>query len=327
MKLRRRQFFHLVAAAAALPIASRLARAQTYPARPVHWMVPWPPGGPADISARLIGRWLSERMGQPFIIENRSGAGGNIGTEAVVKSPPDGYTLLLVGSFNAINANLYDNLSFSFVRDIAPVAGIMRNPLVMEVHPTVPAKTVPEFIAYAKANPGKINMASGGNGSPQHVAGELFKMMAGIDMVHVPYRGSAPMLTDLIGGQVQVTFDPILSSLEHIRTSKLRPLAVTTTARSEALPDIPTVSEFLPGYETSGWTGIGVPTGTPAEIIERLNRQTNAGLADPKIKANLAVLGGSTFAVSPTEFGKFITDEIEKFAKVMKFAGIKPDRA
>ncbi|MES2198024.1 MAG: tripartite tricarboxylate transporter substrate binding protein [Pseudomonadota bacterium] len=327
MKLRRRQFFHLVAAAAALPIASRLARAQTYPARPVHWMVPWPPGGPADISARLIGRWLSERMGQPFIIENRSGAGGNIGTEAVVKSPPDGYTLLLVGSFNAINANLYDNLSFSFVRDIAPVAGIMRNPLVMEVHPTVPAKTVPEFIAYAKANPGKINMASGGNGSPQHVAGELFKMMAGIDMVHVPYRGSAPMLTDLIGGQVQVTFDPILSSLEHIRTSKLRPLAVTTTARSEALPDIPTVSEFLPGYETSGWTGIGVPTGTPAEIIERLNRQTNAGLADPKIKANLAVLGGSTFAVSPTEFGKFITDEVEKFAKVMKFAGIKPDRA
>lgn len=327
MKIPRRQFFHLVAAAATLPVASRLARAQTYPARPVHWMVPWPPGGPADISARLIGRWLSERTGQPFIIENRSGAGGNIGTEAAAKSPPDGYTLLLVGSFNAINANLYDNLSFNFVRDIAPVAGIMRNPLVMAVHPTVPARTVPEFIAYAKANPGKINMASGGNGSPQHVAGELFKMMAGIDMVHVPYRGSAPMLTDLIGGQVQVTFDPILSSLEHIRASKLRPLAVTTTARSEALPDIPTVSEFLPGYETSGWTGIGVPTGTPAEIIEKLNRETNAGLADLKNKANLAVLGGSTFAVSPAEFGKFITDEIEKFAKVMKFAGIKPGRA
>jgi tripartite-type tricarboxylate transporter receptor subunit TctC len=325
MKYPRRQFLHLAAGAAVVPIASRIARAQAYPTRPVRWVVPWPPGGAADISARLMGQWLSDRLGQPFIIENRAGAGGNIGTEAAVKSPADGYTLLLIGSFNAINATLYEKLSFNFVRDVAPVGGIMRNPLVMEVNPSVPAKTVSEFIAYAKANPGKVNMASAGNGSPQHIAGELFKMMAGVDMVHVPYRGSAPMLTDLLGGQVQVTFDPMLSSLEHIKAGRLRPLAVTTAARFEALPDIPTVSEFVPGYETSGWTGIGLPKGAPTKIIEKLNRETNAGLADPKIKRRLADMGGAVFAISSVEFGKFIADEAQKFAEVIKFAGITPE--
>jgi tripartite-type tricarboxylate transporter receptor subunit TctC len=325
MKLHRRQFFRLATGVAALPIVSHVARAQTYPARAVRLVIPWPAGGPADISGRLIGQWLSETLGQPFLIENRPGAGGSIGTEVAVKSPPDGYTLLLIGSFNAINAALYDKLNFSFVRDIAPVASIMRNPLVMEVNPSVPARTLPEFIAYAKANPGKINMASGGNGSPQHVAGELFKMMAGVDMVHVPYRGSAPMLTDLIAGQVHVTFDPMLASLEHIKAGTLRPLAVTTAARVEALPDVPTVSEYFPGYEASGWTGIGLPMGTAGEIAEKLNREINAALVSPKVKERLADLGGTAFATSPTEFGNFIADEIQKFAKVVKFAGITPD--
>jgi tripartite-type tricarboxylate transporter receptor subunit TctC len=325
MKLPRRRFLHLAAGAAALPAVSLIARAQTYPTRPVHWVVPFPPGGPADISARLIGQWLSERVGQPFIIENQPGAGGNIGTEAVVKSPPDGHTLLLAGSFNAINATLYDKLNFNFIRDIAPVAGIMRNPLVMEVHPSVPAKSVPEFITYAKANPGKINMASGGNGSPQHMAGVLFMMKTGVNMVHVPYRGSAPLLTDLVGGQVQVAFDPMLSSIEHIRAGKLRALAVTTATRSGALPDIPTVGEFVPGYETSGWTGIGVPRNTQAEIVEKLNREINAGLADPKIKARLADLGGTVLAGSPTDFSKLMAEETEKWAKVIRAANIKAE--
>jgi tripartite-type tricarboxylate transporter receptor subunit TctC len=325
LKFPRRRFLRLAAVAVALPAVSCNAWAQTYPTRPVRWVVPFPPGGPADISARLMGQWLSERLGQPFTIENKPGAGGNIGTELVVRAPADGYVLLLVGSFNATNATLYEKLNFNFIRDIAPIAGIMRNPLIMEVNPSVPAKTVPEFIAYAKSNPGKINMASGGNGSPQHLAGELFQMMTGVPMVHVPYRGSTPMLTDLLGGQVQVTFDPMLSSIEHIRTGKLRALAVTTAARSEALPDIPTVGEFVPGYQASGWTGIGLPKGTPVEIINKLNSEINAGLADPKIKARLADLGGTVFATSPAEFGKHITAETERLGKVVKFAGMKSE--
>ena len=291
----------------------------------MRWVVPQAPGGAADISARLMGQWLSERLGQPFIIENRPGAGGNIGTEVVVNSPADGYTLLLAGSFNAINATLYDKLNFNFIRDIAPVAGIMRNPLVMVVNPSVPARTVAEFIAYAKANPGKLNMGSAGNGSPQHMAGELFKMMAGVDMVHVPYRGSAAMLTDLLRGELHVAFDPMLSSIEHIRAGKLRALAVTTATRSEALPDIPTVGESVPGYESFGWVGIGVPRTTPIEIIEKLNREINAGLADAKIKARLAELGGTPLAGSPADFAKLIAEQTERWAKVIRAANIKPD--
>ena len=279
------------------------------------------PGGGADIIARLIGQWLSERLGQPFIIENRPGAGSNIATEAVVHAPADGYTLLLVSPANAINATLYDKLNFNFIRDIAPVAGIIRVPNVMVVNPSVPAKTVPEFIAYAKANPGKLNMASAGIGTAPHVAGELFKMMAGVDMVHVPYRGDGPALTDLIGGQVQVMFAAMPSSIEYIRAGKLRALAVTTATRSEALPDIPTVGDFVPGYEASGWYGIGAPKNTPAEIIDKLNKEINAGLADPKIKARLADLGGTVLPGSPADFGKLIADETEKWAKVIKFAG------
>jgi tripartite-type tricarboxylate transporter receptor subunit TctC len=323
MKLSRRRFLQLAAGAASLSALSRPAWAQTYPSRPVRWIVPWPPGGPADVSARLIGQWLSDRLGQPFIIENRPGAGGSIGTELVVRAPPDGYTLVLAGSFNAINATLYDKLNFNFIRDIAPVAGIMRNPLVMEVNPSVPAKTVPEFIAYAKSNPGKINMASGGNGSPQHLAGELFKTMTGVPMIHVPYRGSAPLLTDLLGGQVQVTFDPMLSSIEHIRTGKLRALAVTTTARSEALPDIPTVGEFVPGYESSGWTGAGVPKNTPPEIVEKLNKEIIAALFDSTVRTRLADLGGIPMAMSPADFGKLIAEETERWAKVIRAGNIK----
>ena len=299
MKIPRRRFLHLVAGAAAHPALSRIARAGTYPGRSVRWVVPQAPGGAADISARLIGQWLSERLGQPFVIENRPGAGGNIGTEAVVSSPADGYTLLLAGSFNAINATLYDRLNFNFVRDIAPVVGIMRIPSTTEVNPSVPAKTIAEFIAYAKANPGKLNMGSAGKGSPQHMAGELFKMMAGVDMVHVPYRGSAPMLTDLLRGELHVAFDPMLSSIEHIRTGKLRALAVTTATRSEALADIPTVGEFVPGYELFGWVGIGVPRKTPIEIIEKLNGEINAALADAKIRARFADLGGATPRAHP----------------------------
>ena len=302
-----------------------IARAQAYPARSVRWVVPQAPGGAADTSARLIGQWLADRFGQPFVIENRPGAGGNIGTEVVVNSPADGYTLLLVGSFNAINATLYDKLNFNFMRDIAPVAGIMRNPLVMEVNPSVPAKTVAEFIAYAKANPGKLNVGSAGNGSPQHMAGELFKMMTGVDMVHVPYRGSTAMLTDLLRGELHVAFDPMLSSIEHIRAGKLRALAVTTATPSAALPDIPSLSQSVPGYESFGWVGIGVPKETPVGIIEKLNRETNAGLADPKLKARLADLGGTALAGSPGDFATLIAEQTDRWAKVIRTANIKPD--
>ena len=311
MKLPRRRFLHLAAGAAALPALSRIARAQTYPSRPVRWVVPFPPGGVTDIVARLISQWLSERLGQPFVIENRPGAGGNIGAEAVVKAAPDGYTLYLSSSPNAISATLYDNLNFNFIRDIAPVASISISPLVMEVNPSVPAKTVPEFVAYAEANSGKLNMASNGNGTTSHLAGELFKMMTGINMLHVPYRGAAPALTDLIGGQVQVMFDVMASSIEHIRAGKLRALAVTTATRSEALPDVPNVGEFLPGFEASAWQGVGVPKNTPTEIVDKLNKEINAGLADPKIKARLAHLGSSVFSSSPADFWMFIAADSE----------------
>jgi tripartite-type tricarboxylate transporter receptor subunit TctC len=325
MKLPRRNFLHLAAGAAALPFAPHVARAQAYPTRPVRWIVGYPPAGASDIAARLIGQWLSDRLGQPFVIENRPGASGNIGTEAVVNAPPDGYTLLLVNAGNAINATLYDKLKYNLIRDIAPVAGIIRVPLVMQVNPSVPVKTVPEFIAYAKANPAKLNMASAGNGTPQHVSGELFKMMAGVNMTHVPYRGSAPALTDLLGGQVQVVFDTTLASIEYIRAGRLRPLAVTTATRLEALPEIPTVNDFLPGYEASGWYGVGAPKNTPTEIIDKLNKEINAALANPKMKAQLADLGGIVLALSPAEFGKLIADETEKWGKVIRTANIKAD--
>ena len=301
------------------------AAALDYPTRPVHWIVGYPAGGSTDIVARLMGQYLSEKLGQQFIIENRPGAGNNIGTEAVVRAPADGYTLLLINPANAINTTLYANLNFDFIRDIAPVAGFIRVPNVMEVNPSVPAKTVAEFIAYAKANPGKINLASSGSGTSIHMSGELFKMMTGINMVHVPYRGSAPMLTDLLGGQVQVTFDNMPSSIEHIRAGKLRPLAVTTTARSEALPDTPVLADTVPGYEASAWFGAGAPKGTPSEIIEKLNKEINAGLADPKMQARLADLGGMLMAGSPADFGKIIVEETEKWAKVVKFSGAKAE--
>jgi tripartite-type tricarboxylate transporter receptor subunit TctC len=325
VKLPRRKFLHLAAGAAALPTLPRIAAALDYPSRPVHLVVTFPAGGPADIVARLIGQWLSERLGRPFVIENRPGAGGTVGTEIVVRALPDGYTLLLASTSHAINATLYDNLSFKFVRDIVPVASITRMPLVMEVNPSFPAKTVPEFIAYAKANPGKINMASGGIGTSTHVAGELFKMMTGVSMAHVPYRGTAPVITDLLGGQVQVCFDPITGSVGYIRAGNLRALAVTTATRSDALPDIPTVGEFVPGYEATQWFGIGAPDKTPAEIIDKLNKEINAGLADPTLKARLADLGGTPLSSSPADFSKLIADEIEKWAKVIKFANIKPE--
>jgi tripartite-type tricarboxylate transporter receptor subunit TctC len=325
MKLsRRRHFLHLAAGAAALPAVSRIAWAQTYPTRPVRIVVGFPPGGGADITARLIGQWLSERLGQPFIIENRPGAGSNIATEAVVRAPADGYTLLLVGAFNAVNATLYDKLNFNFIRDVAPVATMYYAPNVMAVHPSFPAKTILEFIAYSKSNPGKVNMGSGTTGATMHMSGELFKIMAGIDMVPVPYRGAGPALTDLLAGQVQVSFPTMPASIEHIRTGKLRALAVTTAKRSDALPDIPTVGEFLPGYEASNWYGVGIPKNTPAEIIDKLNKEINAGLADPKMKARLADLGGTPLPGSPAQFGKLIVDETEKWGKVIKFAGIKP---
>jgi tripartite-type tricarboxylate transporter receptor subunit TctC len=281
----------------------------------VRIIVGFAPGGGADIAARLIGQWLSERLGQSFVIENRPGAGSNIATEAVVRAPSDGYTLLLVSAPAAINATLYEKLSFNFIRDIAPVASISHVPHVMVVHPSFPAKTVPEFIAYAKANAGKINMASAENGSTPHVAGELFKMMTGVNLIHVPYRSAGPALVDLISGQVQVMFDNMASSIEHIRAGKLRPLAVTTTMRSETLPDVPTVSEFVPGYEVSNWFGVGAPKATPAEILDRLNKEINSGLADPKIKARLADLGGSALSGSPADFGKLIAEETEKWAR------------
>jgi tripartite-type tricarboxylate transporter receptor subunit TctC len=325
MKLPRRQFLHLAACAAALPAVSRIAWAQSYPSRPVRLIVTVAAGSSPDIIARLIGQWLSERLGQQFVIENRLGGGGNIGTEAVVRAPADGYTLLLCGPMNATNAALYDKLNFDFIRDIAPVAGVLRGPSVVVVHPSVPAKSVPEFIAYAKANPGKVYFASAGNGTATHVFGELFKMMAGVDMVHVPYRGGGPALNDLLGGQVQVMFPATVASIEYIRAGRLRALAVTTAMRSEALPDVPTVGEFVPGYEASAWFGIGAPKGTPAAIVDKLNKAINAGLADPKIKARLADLGGTVLPGSPAAFGKLIADETEKWGKVVKFVGIKAD--
>jgi tripartite-type tricarboxylate transporter receptor subunit TctC len=325
MKLPRRQFLHLAAGAAVLPAVSRNASAQAYPTRPVRLIVGTTAGGVQDIVARLIAQWLSERFGQPIIVENRGGGAGNIGAEAVVRALPDGYTLLLVTANNAINATLFENLKFSFVRDIAPVAGISRNPLVMEVNPSLPVTTVPEFIAYAKANPGKVNFASAGIGSTPHVSAELFNMMSGINMIHVPYRGGAPAVTDLLGGQVQVLFGNMESSIEHIRAGRLRALAVTTSTRSAALPDIPTIAEFVPGYEASGWQGIGAPKDTPADIVNRLNEQINTGLADPKVKTRLADLGGAPLVQSPAKFGKLLADETEKWGKVIRAANIKPE--
>ena len=325
MKLPRRKFLHVAAGAAALPAVSREVRAQAYPSRPVRIIVPFAAAGAFDIMARLIGQWLSERLGQPFVIENRPGAGTNIGTETVVKAPPDGYTLLLAGTPNAINATLYEKLNFNFIRDIASVAGISRAPLVMAVHPSVPAKTVPEFIAYAKANPGKISMASAGIGAPSHVSGELFKMMAGVNLVHVPYRGAGPALVDLLAGQVQVGFPSMPSSIEYVRAGKLRALAVTSATRSDALPDIPTVGEFLPGYEASASYGIGAPKGTPVEIIDMLNKEIKAALGDPKMKARLADLGGTPLLGSAADFGKLIAEETEKWGKVIKALNIKAD--
>jgi tripartite-type tricarboxylate transporter receptor subunit TctC len=325
MKLLRRKFLHLAAGAAVFPTVSRIANADTYPSRPVHLIVAFAAGGTNDIVARLLGQSLSERLGQPVVIENKPGAGSNIGTEVVVRAPPDGYTLLMAGAPNAINATLYDKLPFNFIRDIAPVAGILSMPNVMEVNPTLPVRTVPEFIAYARANPGKIAMASAGTGGATHVAGELFKAMTGINMVHVPYRGDAPALVDLMGGQVQVMFDLMPASIEYIRAGKLRPLGVTTAVRSEALPDLPTVGEFVPGYEASAWLGVGVPRQTPVEIIDKLNREINAVLSDPKFKAQLAGLGGKVLTVSPAEFGKLVADETEKWGKVIRTANIKPE--
>jgi tripartite-type tricarboxylate transporter receptor subunit TctC len=325
MKIHRRRFLNLAAGAAALPAVSRIAMADSYPTRPVHFIVPQAAASSSDITARLIGQWLSDHLGQQFVADDRPGVGGNIGTEAVVRSPPDGYTLLLVNSQNAISPALYDNLTFNFIRDIAPVAQINLVPLIMEVNPSVPANTVPEFIAYAKANPGKINMASAGVGGPQHVAGELFKAMAGINMVHVPYRGSTPAITDLLGGQVQVMFDVTATALPQIRAGKLRALAVTTAKRLDALPDVPTVAEFLPGYEAVAWIGVGVPTGTPPAIIETLNKEINAGLADDKIKSRLADLGSVVVTGSPADFGKFIAAETEKWGKVIRDAQIKAE--
>ena len=325
MKLPRRNFLRLAAGTAALPAMSGIAWAQSYPMRPVRILVGYAPGGGVDIVARLISQWLSERLGQSFVVENRPGGATNIATEAVVRAPADGYTMLLADAAAAINATLYDKLNFSFVRDIAPVAGIIRVANVMEVNPSFPAKTVPEFIAYAKANPGRINFASGGNGAPPHVSGELFKMLTGVNIVHIPYRGLAPALTDLIGGQVQVMFGTMPPSIEYIRSGKLHALAVTTDVRSAALPNVPTVSEFVPGYEASTWYGVVAPKNTPADVVEKLNREINAGLADPKLKARLGDFGGTLLVGSPVDFGKLIADETDKWGKVVKFAGIKPE--
>ncbi|MFZ2081639.1 MAG: tripartite tricarboxylate transporter substrate binding protein [Xanthobacteraceae bacterium] len=325
MKLPRRKFLHLAAGAAALPAVSRVASALDYPTRPVSLVAGFAPGGGVDITARLIGQWLSERLGQQFVIENRPGAASNIGTELVVRASPDGYTLLLVSSANTINATLYDKLNYNFIRDIAPVASVMRYPYVMVVNPSLPAKSVPEFIAYAKANPRKLNMASPGTGTGPHIAGELFKMMAGVDMVHVPYRGSALALSDLLGGQVQVAFASMPSSIQYIRAGQLRALAVVTATRSDALPDIPTVAEFVPGYEASSWYGVGAPKATPAEIVDKLNKEINAGLADPKIEARLANLGGDVLALSPADFSKLIADETEKWGKLIRTLNIKAE--
>ncbi len=335
MKLSRRRLLHLAAGVAALPAASPIAWAQTspaktaptqtYPARPVHVIVGFAAGGGVDITARLIGQWLSERLGQSFITENRPGAGGNIATEVVVNAPPDGYTLLLATVPNAVNATLYDKLNFNFVRDVAPVAGIIRVPQVILVNPSVPAKTVPEFISYAKANPGKVNMASAGNGSAPHMAGELFNVMAAVNMVHVPYRGQGPALTDLLGGQVQVLFATTPGTTEYVRTGRLRALAVTTAARAQVLPDLPTVGDFLPGYEASQWYGLGAPRQTPAAIVDKLNAEINAALADPGMKARFADIGGEVLTGSPADFGKLIATETEKWGKVVRAANIKPE--
>jgi tripartite-type tricarboxylate transporter receptor subunit TctC len=323
MTFSRRYFLHFAAGVTVLPTVSRIAWAQTYPARPVRIIVGLPPGGPADIMARLMGQWLSERLGQPFVIENRVGAGGNLAAEAVVHAPADGYTLLLVTNPHAINASLY-KLKFDLIRDIAPVAGIDREPFVMLVHSSFPAKTIPEFIAYAKVNKG-LNAASAGNGTASHVSCELFKMLAGVELLHVPYRGGPPALTDLIAGRVQATFLPTAGTIEHIRSGGLRALAVTTAVRSEAFPDVPTVAEFLPSYESSAWFGIGAPRGTPADIVGMLNKEINLALADPKIKARLAEFGGTVLSGAPADFGKLIVDETQKWAKVIAFAGIKPE--
>jgi tripartite-type tricarboxylate transporter receptor subunit TctC len=325
MEFSRRRFLEFIGAAIAVPALARRASALDYPTRPVRWVVGYPPGGPQDIVARLLGQFLSERFGQQFIVENRSGANGNIGAEAAIRAPPDGYTILLVGSPNAINATLYDKLNFVFLRDIAPVASIGRVPLVMDVHPSVPAKTVPEFIAHAKANPGKINYASAGNGSPQHVAGELFKTMAGVNMLHVPYRGGAPALTDMISGHVQVMFDPMPNAIEQIRAGRLRPLAVTTAKRADVLPDLPTVSESLPGFVADTWYGAGVPRNTPAEIVNALNREINAALGDAKVKARLADLGATVLVGTPADFGRMLADETEKWGRVVKASGAKAE--
>jgi tripartite-type tricarboxylate transporter receptor subunit TctC len=325
MKLARRQFLQAAAAAAALPALSGPARAQAYPARPVHLLCGFPGGSSQDIVARILGQWLSERFGAPVIVDNRPGAGGNIAVEAAVNAAPDGYTLLMTGANNAVNATLYDNLKFNFIRDIAPVARIMSVPLVMEVNLSVPARSVPEFIAYAKANPGQINMASAGNGTAVHICGELFRMMTGIDMVHVPYRGTPAAMTDLFGGRVQVIFDNMPGSIGYIRAGKLRPLAVTTAERSELLPEVPPLGDFVPGYEASAWYGVGAPRGTPAEIIDKLNGSINAALADPALKARLIDIGGTTLPGSPADLGRFMAQETEKWGKVVRFAGIKPE--
>jgi tripartite-type tricarboxylate transporter receptor subunit TctC len=325
MKLARRNFLRLAAGAAALPAASRIAWAQSWPSRPVHIVAGFTPGGGVDITARLLGQWLAQRLGQSFVIDNRPGAGGNIGTELVVNAPPDGYTLLLATLPNAVNATLYEKLNFDFIRDIAPVAGIVRVPMVILLHPSVPAKTVSELIAYAKANPGKVNMASAGTGTAPHVAGELFNYMAGTRMVHVPYRGQGPALTDLLGGQVQVLFATTPGTTDYIRTGQLRGLAVTTASRAEVLPELPTVGDFVPGYEASQWYGLGAPRRTPAAVVDRLNREINAALADAGMKARFADLGGEPLAGSPADFGKLIADETATWANVVKFAGFKPE--
>src|SRR5690348_8977888 len=322
MKLPRRRFLQLAAGAAALPTMSRFSRAQAYPSRPVRYVVSSAAGGTQDILARLMGQWLAERLGQPFVIDDRPGAGTNIATEMVVRAEPDGYTLLSIAPANAINATLYDQLSFNFIRDITPVAGMMREPYVMLVHPSVSAKTVPEFIALAKASPGKFNMASAGRGTGTHVAGELFKMMTGVNLVHVPYRGGGPALTDMSAGQVQVYFSNLAPSIAYIRTARLRALAVTTATRSAALPDLPVLADFVPGYDASAWLGLGAPRDTPAAIIGMLNKEINAGLADAKIKSRIAYLGGTPLPGSPADFGKLIAEETAKWAKVVKFAGL-----
>jgi tripartite-type tricarboxylate transporter receptor subunit TctC len=322
MKLARRQFLHLAAGAVALPAVSRTAWAQAYPTRPVKVVAPFPPGGSIDLTARLIGQWLSTRLGQQFVVENRPGAGGNIGSGQAINSAPDGYTILVCSVANAISATLYEKLDYNFL-DVAPVAAISRAPNVMVVHPSVPAKTVPEFIAYAKANPGKINMASSGIGTSIHMSGELFKMMTGVNMQHVPYRGSAPMLVDLLAGQVQVAFDNLQPSIPHIKADKLRALAVTTSTRSQVLPDLPPIADYVPGYEASTWNGVCAPKGTPAEIVNRLNREINAGLADPKLKAQLAEMGAWTLVGSPADCGKLIAEEVEKWGKVVRAANLK----